>query len=99
MLFYSLLRTGLEGPAPDPDAPKPKRIRKRLLPGNVYDAMTAYRRSAWVRGVLGDMSHGKYYELKETVAHRCPREMGEIIKSAEIMFHHEVTNQMLWNQF
>jgi len=99
MLFYALLRTGLEGPAPDPNAPKPKRIRKRLLPGNIYDAMTAYRRSAWVKEVLGDMSHGKYHDLKETVAHRCPREMGNRIKDVEIMFHHEVTNQMLWNQF
>ena len=99
MLFYTLLRTGLEGPAPDPNAPKPKRIRKRLLPGNIYDAMTAYRRSTWVRSVLGDMSHGKYHDLKEVVAHRCPRELGENIKGAEIMFHHEVTNQMLWNEF
>ena len=32
-------------------------------------------------------------------AHRCPRDMGNLIKRSEIMFHHEVTNQMLWNTF
>ncbi len=99
MLIYSLLRTGLEGPAPDPKAPKPKRIRKRLLPGNIYDAMGSYRRSPWVKELLGAESHGKYCDLKEMSAHRCPREMGNRIKRAEISYHHEITNQMIWNQF
>ncbi len=99
MLIYSLLRTGLEGPEPDPDAPTPKRIRKRLLPGNIYDAMGSFRRSSWLKKVLGKESHTKYHELKEMMAHRCPRELGSRIKRAEIMFHHEVTNQMLWNRF
>jgi glutamine synthetase len=99
MLFYSMLRTGLEGPTPDPKAPKPKRVRKRLLPGNIYDAMSSFRRSAWAKELLGAQSHGKFHDLKEASAHRCPREMGNRIKRAEIMFHHEVTNQMLWNRF
>nr|MEE4268121.1 glutamine synthetase family protein [Candidatus Krumholzibacteria bacterium] len=99
LLIYTLLRTGLEGPQPDPNAPKPKRVRKHLLPGNIYDAMVSYRRSSWVKELMGEDSHGKYYELKEMVAHRCPRELGDRIKRAEIMFHHEVTNQMLWSRF
>lgn len=99
LLIYALLRTGLEGPAPDPAAPKPKRVRKRLLPDNIYDAMTSHRRSHWVREVMGADSQLKYMELKEACAHRCPRDLGERIKRAEIMFHHEVTNQMLWSQF
>ena len=99
MLIYALLRTGLEGPEPDPNAPKPKRVRKRLLPGNIYDAMGSFRRSAWVREVLGKTSQAKYHELKEMAAHRCPREMGTRIKRSEIIFHHEVTNQMIWNGF
>ncbi len=99
MLIYTLLRTGMEGPEPNPKAPKPKRIRKHLLPGNIYDAMTSYRRSAWMKEVLGQESHTKYHELKEMVAHRCPRDLGTRIKRAEIMFHHEVTNQMLWSRF
>ncbi len=99
MLIYALLRTGLEGPEPDPNAPKPKRVRKRLLPGNIYDAMGSHRRSTWMKEMLGEHCHGKYHELKEMAAHRCPRELGTRIKRAEIMFHHEVTNQMLWNTF
>jgi glutamine synthetase len=99
MLFYALLRTGLEGPAPNPRAPKPKRVRKRLLPGNIYDAMTSYRRSAWAKELLGEVPHGKFHDLKKAAAHRCPREMGNRIKRSEIVFHHEVTNQMLWNSF
>jgi glutamine synthetase len=99
MLIYSLLKTGLEGPKPAKPAKKPKRVRKHLLPGNIYDAMVPYRRSSWLKSVLGEESHEKYYELKEMMAHRCPRELGERIKRAEIMFHHEVTNQMLWSRF
>jgi len=99
MLIYALLRTGLEGPEPDPDAPKPKRVRKRLLPGNIYDAMTNFRRSDFLQGILGADTHAKYLELKQSVADRCPKELGNRIKRAEIMFHHEVTNQMLWNSF
>ncbi len=99
LLIYTLLRTGLEGPEPNPKAPKPKRIRKRLLPDNIYDAMTEHRRSAWLKKIMGPDSHLKYLELKEMCAHRCPRELGDRIKRAEIMFHHEVTNQMLWNRF
>jgi glutamine synthetase len=99
LAIYSLLRTGLEGPEPDADAPAPKRIRRRILPGNIYEAIGSHRRSGWVREMLGDESHTKYCELKEMAAHRCPREMGNIIKRSEIMFHHEVTNQMLWNTF
>lgn len=99
LLIYSLLRTGLEGPEPDPQAPKPKRVRKRILPANIYDAMTSHRRSAWVKKLMGSGSHLKYHELKKMAAHRCPRELGELIKRSEIMFHHEVTNQMLWSRF
>ncbi len=99
LLIYSLLKTGIEGPEPDAKAPKPKRVRKKLLPGNIYDAMSSHRRSKWVREIMGEGSHIKYLELKEMCAHRCPKELGNRIKRSEIMFHHEVTNQMLWNRF
>ncbi len=99
LLIYTLLRTGLEGPLPDANAPKPKRIRKRLLPDNIYDAMGSHRRSAWLREALGEDSQMKYFELKQMAAHRCPRELGTRIKRSEIIYHQEVTNQMLWNRF
>ena len=43
-------------------------IRKRILPGNVYDAMGLHRRSTWVRELLGTESHAKYCDLKEMAA-------------------------------
>ncbi len=52
-----------------------------------------------VRKLMGADSHAKYFELKQMAAHRCPRELGKRIKRSELMFHHEVTNQMLWNRF
>jgi len=34
-----------------------------------------------------------------TCADRCPKELGTQVKRGEVMFHHEVTNQMLWGMF
>ena len=41
----------------------------------------------------------KYLRLKHRSASRCPSELGKRVKDSEIIFHHEVTNQFLWNQF
>ena len=30
---------------------------------------------------------------------RCPKALGSMVKTSEIQFHHEVTNQYLWSQF
>ena len=32
-------------------------------------------------------------------AQRCQKALGTLIKPAEVQFHHEVTNQFLWNLF
>ena len=42
---------------------------------------------------------GKFAELKTASAERCPKQLGTRVKTAEIQFHHEVTNQYLWSQF
>jgi glutamine synthetase len=42
---------------------------------------------------------GKYAELKLASAERCPKQLGSRVKDSEIQFHHEVTNQYLWNLF
>ena len=52
-----------------------------------------------LRELMGAASQSKYLELKQMCAHRCPRELGDRIKRSEIMYHHEVTNQMLWSRF
>jgi glutamine synthetase len=42
---------------------------------------------------------GRYADLKQASADRCPRLLGTIVKAAEVQFHHEVYNQFLWNLF
>ena len=42
---------------------------------------------------------GKFAQLKRDQADRCPRRLGTLIKTAEVQFHHEITNQHLWNRF
>ena len=42
---------------------------------------------------------GRFADLKETAANRCPRNLGTIVKAPEVQFHHEVYNQFLWNLF
>jgi glutamine synthetase len=95
MAVYGLVRTGLEGPLPTTDV----RQSETTLPDNIYDAIAMFRDSALVSELFGDDIKGKLADLKETVADRCPRRLGTLIKRAEIQFHHEVTNQYLWSRF
>jgi glutamine synthetase len=99
LLIYSLLRTGLEGPLPDPADLEGKRPRTRFLPANIHDAIRLFKASPLAVSILGEHCHGKYIELKQVSADRCPKDLGRTIKREEVMFHHEVTNQMLWNMF
>jgi len=94
LAIYSLFRTGLEGPLM-PDV----RRHEAILPDNIYDAIQHLQGSNHVGEILGNEVRDKYVELKQASADRCPRKLGALIKSAEIQFHHEVTNQYLWNRF
>lgn len=95
LAIYSLLRTGLEGALPTTNI----RQGSETLPDNIYDAIERFRNSEHMVAVLGADVHGKYIDLKQTVADRCPRKLGSLIKRAEVQFHHEVTNQYLWSRF
>jgi glutamine synthetase len=93
LAIYSLFRTGLEGTIASnlpPDA---------ILPDNIYDAIDDFEGSAFVQSILGNEVVEKYASLKRASADRCPRLLGNRIKRPEIQFHHEVTNQSLWNNF
>jgi glutamine synthetase len=94
LAIYALLRTGLEGPL-DAEA----RTRTAILPDNIYDAIEGLRGSYFAAEALGHDVRDKYSELKQAAADRCPRKLGALIKPGEIQFHHEVTNQYLWNRF
>src|SRR5262249_31837606 len=95
--LYAILRTGLEDAAPK--AQDDKRPRLRFLPGTITDAIRLFQASDWMTTVMGDSSKNKYLEHKKAVRDRNPRELGTTIKDAEVVYHHEVYNQYLWNQF
>jgi glutamine synthetase len=49
--------------------------------------------------MLGERVQEKYAEVKQMQADRCPKALGSRIKTSEVQFHHEVTNQYLWSRF
>ncbi len=98
LAIYTFLKTGLEGPNSDP-AEGDKRTRTRFLPDNIQDALRIFKSSDWTRTLLGEELQQRFAEVKLLQAERCPKALGSIVKTAEVQFHHEVTNQYLWNQF
>jgi glutamine synthetase len=97
LVLYTLLKTGLEGPVSQED--ESKRSRTRFLPDNVLDAIRLWKQSTFVAQMLGENVQTKYAELKQAAAERSPKSLGSMIKTSEIQFHHEVTNQLLWSHF
>lgn len=97
LAIYTLMRTGLEAKVNQTQGSV--RSQTKYLPDNIYDAIERFRSSELIRSILGEDVQSKYAELKQASAERCPRALGSRIKRAEIMFHHEVTNQFLWTQF
>ncbi|MDH4080169.1 MAG: glutamine synthetase family protein [Nitrospira sp.] len=98
MVFYTLIRTGLDGPTSQEDA-ETKRSGIRLLPGNIIDAIRLFKSSGLTSMLYGEEVRDKFAELKQMAADRCPKQLGTLIKPAEVQFHHEVTNQWLWSMF
>jgi glutamine synthetase len=98
MTLYTLFRTGFEGPVSD-QSDEAKRSRTRFLPDNIQDALRLFKGSKFAVDLLGEDVHSRYAEVKLAQAERCPKALGSMIKISEIQFHHEVTNQFLWNLF
>ena len=71
----------------------------RYLPDNIYDALSAFRKSEWTGKLLGEDVKARYADLKQASADRCPRLLGSFVKPQEVQYHHEVYNQYLWNLF
>jgi len=96
MVMYSIFKAGLEG-----ETAKIKNLRQaeRYLPDNVYTALTNFKEAAWTTKLLGADVKGRYADLKEASADRCPRMLGTFVKAPEVQYHHEVYNQFLWNKF
>jgi len=94
LAIYTIFKTGLEGPV---DAGKGDGAK--YLSDNIYDAIRLHQGSRFLKEALGEDVHGKFAELKQMQADRCPKALGAEVKAAEIQFHHEVTNQYLWSKF
>jgi len=97
LAFYTIIKTGLEGKMLVKD--KEKRDRVRVLPDNINDAIKLFKGSDFIGKILNKTNQEKYAEYKQNVADRSPKALGSFIKPSEIIYHHEVTNQVLWNKF
>ncbi len=96
LVMLSVFKTGIEG-----DTAKIKNLRQaeRYLPDNIYDALSNFRAAEWTTALLGEDVKGRYADLKQASADRCPRLLGTFVKAPEVQYHHEVYNQFLWNMF
>lgn len=97
LTLYTIIKTGLEGKKLSQS--KDTRQRLRFLPGTIHDAIRLFKTSDFVSKILGEETSQKYLSFKEAVADRNPKELGKKVKTSEIIYHHEVTNQVLWNNF
>ncbi len=96
LVMLAVFQTGIEG---ETSRAKNLRQAQRYLPDNVYTAIEDFRSAAWTTKLLGEDVKGRYADLKQASADRCPRLLGTFVKPSEVQFHHEVYNQFLWNQF
>jgi len=92
-----MLKTGFEGERLEKKATADDRAR--FLPSSINDAIALFDESKFVADILGEDSKRKYSSFKQLVADRSPKKLGTMVKTSEVLFHHEVTNQMLWNRF
>jgi glutamine synthetase len=96
LVMLGVFKTGLDG-----DIAKIKNLRsaERYLPDNIYDALAHFRANEWITKLLGEDVKGRYADLKQASADRCPKLLGTYVKAPEVQYHHEVYNQFLWNMF
>lgn len=97
LALLAILKTGLEDDTPAPH--EDKRPRLRFLPGTIHDAIRIFKGSDFISQTLGESGKQKYLAHKLAVSNRNPRELGTTVKDSEVIYHHEVTNQYLWNRF
>ncbi|NYF81074.1 glutamine synthetase family protein [Granulicella arctica] len=96
MVLYSVFKSGLHG---ETSRIKNLRQAERYLPDNVYTALENFRAAEWTTTLLGEDVKARYADLKQASADRCARLLGTIVKAPEVQYHHDVYNQLLWNNF
>lgn len=97
LVLYTMLKTGFEGERLEKK--ETTGDRARFLPSSINDAIALFHESKFIADILGEDSKQKYASFKQLAADRSPKELGAMVKASEVLFHHEVTNQLLWNQF
>ncbi|NMB84285.1 glutamine synthetase [Candidatus Roizmanbacteria bacterium] len=97
LALYLLIKVGLEGEIEKKTVVK--RPRVKYLPGNIHTALNIFKQSPVMEKMLGSILKKHYISLKQAVADRSAVELGTKVKNAEVLYHHEVYNQLLWNDF
>jgi len=97
LAIYSLIKTGIEGKVENKTSNK--RSRVKYLPGTIQSAIISFRQSLWTSILLGENYKKRYLSLKSEVADRSPQALGKKVKKGEVIYHHEIYNQLLWNEF
>jgi glutamine synthetase len=94
--MLAIFKSGIDG-----ETSKIKNLRQaeRYLPDNIYTALEDFRKAGWTTKLLGTDVKGRYADLKQAAADRCPRLLGTFVKAPEVQYHHDVYNQFLWNMF
>ncbi len=104
LYIFALIKAGLMGieAADDEYMNMRKDVHKEkaeMLPGNIHEAVDIFKNSKFMADIMGKENRDKYCALKERVAFRSAQALGNKVKNSEVKFHHEVTNQLLWNDF
>lgn len=95
LALYTLLRTAIEGEM----GSSKTMTGAKYLPSHIQEALDLFQKSAFLDKILGKVNKDKYAAFKQSSANRCPKDLGSRVKNSEIHFHHEVSNQVLWNAF
>jgi glutamine synthetase len=98
LAILSIIKAGMASSSADGDTVSSRADRK-FLPDNINSAIDLFGKSDLIKIALGTDVQKKYMQWKQEAADRCPKKLGTTIKPCEILYHHEVTNQHLWNAF
>jgi glutamine synthetase len=104
LAYFSILTAGLDAITADKTTKEKmeKAVYKKepdTLFENLTDAVSAFEKSEFLKKAFGVENHQKYAELKRAVAERSPKLLGSFVKKSEVLYHHDVYNQILWNNF
>lgn len=96
LTMFIIAKVALEGPL-NRDTDKKQRVS--FLPSNIEVAIQKFRNSNLMSKFLGEELKKKFINLKQAVSNRSPVDLGTKVKNGEVLYHHEVYNQVIWNNF